>query len=923
MRIDLDRVSKSYRTRLGMTQILKDVSLHVAAGEHVGILGQNGSGKSTLIRLLSGSERPTSGTVHRGMSVSWPLAFGGAFLGSLTGLDNVRFVCRLYGVNPEEQLPFVQDFTELGKYLREPVKSYSSGMRARLAFAVSMAVDFDCYLIDEIVAVGDDRFQRKCQVELFEKRADKAMLIVSHSPDFIRDHCHKASVLVAGELTNFDNVEDAYSFYSSHELAMQPHMREASAAAVVNLPENPTQLIAEGYRDAATQEEFAQFLTALQVDRAPVFDSCDVIGRLDDAGENGAALATGVWLASRRPDEPLFWITLGDLYCKKRQHVPGVESYLEAIRLDPNSYWGNRNLAGELFNVGRYADATPYFEAAMASAPSPASRLELKLRWLDCQTFIDRVTANNKADFGMPIKAFTIVDQSGARLTDGRAARLAVGGLLPPGANASALTCVFKANGKSWPAKPIFARNSIRRLASCSGAASFAFVAYADIGTAQNVDFEVREQDVVRISGNVPAQIVGEASAAVDLGPLEAARLADREHRAHVAALFYGRSAAENGVVDIVAFAESLIVVAEYDEALFHLLEWLKSNPASHPERSMVLDLACVEIARSRVPGWIDEVEELLRAEAAGGEGVAVLTNIGHARVAEEQPEAAIEYYRRASEAASGGELIHFARGIHTAKLAGDIAWPDARPAASGEGKSPDLVHLFACDANYFRQFAPALVASSFRKRGDVDVVIHAHIVDPDPESLRLAEVLSRKFGLRISTEKSPEAFSTSIRRAYFTCARFLAAPEVLRSFNCPVLITEADCLINWAWSDIQAYVGNADVGYVQSSMWNWVPWTKIPAGIVLFTPSADGTAHADYVADFLRHAFQAEGAGVADVWTVDQVALWLADVLAARSNKVHLPMFSMLTLATGDKTNLGTGDDCGSDSLVDDVATS
>ena len=108
MRIDLDGVNKSYRTRHGFTPILKDVSLHVGAGEHVGILGQNGSGKSTLIRILSGSERPTSGRVHRGMSVSWPLAFGGAFLGALTGLDNVRFVCRLYGVNAKEKLPLKQ-----------------------------------------------------------------------------------------------------------------------------------------------------------------------------------------------------------------------------------------------------------------------------------------------------------------------------------------------------------------------------------------------------------------------------------------------------------------------------------------------------------------------------------------------------------------------------------------------------------------------------------------------------------------------------------------------------------------------------------------------------------------------------------------------------------------------------------------------
>ena len=121
----------------------------------VGIIGPNGAGKSTIIRLISGAERPTSGRITRGMSVSWPLAFGGAFQGTLTGLDNLRFICRVYGTSTEDKVPFVQEFSELGRYLHEPVKTYSAGMRARLAFAISMVIEFDCFLIDEIVAVGD------------------------------------------------------------------------------------------------------------------------------------------------------------------------------------------------------------------------------------------------------------------------------------------------------------------------------------------------------------------------------------------------------------------------------------------------------------------------------------------------------------------------------------------------------------------------------------------------------------------------------------------------------------------------------------------------------------------------------------------------------------------------------------------------
>lgn len=168
-----------------------------------------------MIRLISGAEQPDSGIVNRQMTVSWPIAFGGAFQGALTGLDNLRFICRIYGVDPEDKVAAVEEFSELGRYLREPVKNYSSGMRARLAFAISMAIEFDCFLIDEVVAVGDDRFTEKCQHELFEKRQDRAMIIVSHNHDYIKQHCERVVMLKGGKLINFDNVDEAYHAYSS------------------------------------------------------------------------------------------------------------------------------------------------------------------------------------------------------------------------------------------------------------------------------------------------------------------------------------------------------------------------------------------------------------------------------------------------------------------------------------------------------------------------------------------------------------------------------------------------------------------------------------------------------------------------------------------------------------------------------------
>ena len=167
--LELVDVSKTYHTRHGPREVLKNVNLSLGKGRNLGILGRNGAGKSTLIRMISGAEKPNSGRIKRGMSVSWPLAFGGAFHQHLTGLDNLKFVCRVYGVDYRPLVPFVEEFTELGDYFREPVQHYSNGMMTRLAFALSMAIEFDCFLIDEAMVVGDVRFHERCHEELFKK----------------------------------------------------------------------------------------------------------------------------------------------------------------------------------------------------------------------------------------------------------------------------------------------------------------------------------------------------------------------------------------------------------------------------------------------------------------------------------------------------------------------------------------------------------------------------------------------------------------------------------------------------------------------------------------------------------------------------------------------------------------------------------
>lgn len=211
--IEVRDLRKYYRTRFGEKMVLDKVSFDLRKGERLGVLGRNGAGKSTMIRLVSGAERPTAGTIERHMSVSWPLAFGGAFQPMLTGVDNIRFISRIYSQDFASNLAFVEEFAELGPYLREPVRTYSSGMRARLAFAISMIIEFDCFLIDEIGAVGDARFHDRCNYELFEKRGDRAMIIISHDAGYIRDHCNRWAVLHEGRLELHDAFEAAYTAY--------------------------------------------------------------------------------------------------------------------------------------------------------------------------------------------------------------------------------------------------------------------------------------------------------------------------------------------------------------------------------------------------------------------------------------------------------------------------------------------------------------------------------------------------------------------------------------------------------------------------------------------------------------------------------------------------------------------------------------
>jgi len=208
----VEGVGKTFRTT--KRPLFSDLNFDLARNGRLAILGRNGQGKSTLIKMLGGVLPATEGKIAWSMTSSWPIGFGGAFQGSLTGIDNMKFLARIYRRDYYELHQRVDEFAELGSSLKMPVKHYSSGMRARLAFGLSLAIEFDCYLIDELVAVGDARFQQKCQEELFQHRADRAFMMASHDTHLISQHCERALIIEGGKAKLFDDIEEAIDIYS-------------------------------------------------------------------------------------------------------------------------------------------------------------------------------------------------------------------------------------------------------------------------------------------------------------------------------------------------------------------------------------------------------------------------------------------------------------------------------------------------------------------------------------------------------------------------------------------------------------------------------------------------------------------------------------------------------------------------------------
>ena len=211
--IELRHLTKTYSIDGVVKHVARDINFTFPTGESVALIGRNGAGKSTMLKMIAGTIAPTSGEIVSTGSISWPVGFAGSFHGDLTGAQNVKFVARIYGVDTTEMIEFCQRFAQIGGHFHLPVRTYSSGMKSRLAFAMSMAIPFDTYLIDEVTAVGDAAFQAKSAAMLRDRLKTSGAVVVAHAPVLLRSLCTSGVVLDNGR----------FFYYAKVDKALEPH----------------------------------------------------------------------------------------------------------------------------------------------------------------------------------------------------------------------------------------------------------------------------------------------------------------------------------------------------------------------------------------------------------------------------------------------------------------------------------------------------------------------------------------------------------------------------------------------------------------------------------------------------------------------------------------------------------------------------
>ncbi|TDL76223.1 ABC transporter ATP-binding protein [Palleronia sediminis] len=253
--IEFQNVSKSFNIRGHRKVVIDHLNETLPFGKSLALLGRNGAGKSTLLEMIAGTIRPTTGRIVRYGRVSWPVGGSGAIHRDLTGAQNVRFVSRIYGVDSAELEDFVREFSELGKHFNMPMRTYSSGMKSRLSFGISMGIPFDTYLIDEVTAVGDKSFKDKARAYFNERLKNASAIMVSHDLRTLRHYCNAAVVLEKGRLSYFEDLDEAIALHEEHMGGPRARRRAARRATAAQDRDEPDEPAPRPRRKAANSRQ--------------------------------------------------------------------------------------------------------------------------------------------------------------------------------------------------------------------------------------------------------------------------------------------------------------------------------------------------------------------------------------------------------------------------------------------------------------------------------------------------------------------------------------------------------------------------------------------------------------------------------------------------------------------------------------------
>lgn len=213
--IEFRNLTKSFWVNGHRKVVINDLNLKLPTGKSLALMGRNGAGKTTLLEIIAGIQRPDYGEVITDGTLSWPVGLGGAFHKDLTGAENVRFIARVYGVDTDDLVAFVEDFAELGRSYYMPMRSYSSGMRSRLTFGSSMGIKFDTYLVDEVTAVGDKSFRSKSKRLFRERMKHSSAIMVNHSMGDLRKFCDAGLILEHGKVQYYDDLDEAIAVHEA------------------------------------------------------------------------------------------------------------------------------------------------------------------------------------------------------------------------------------------------------------------------------------------------------------------------------------------------------------------------------------------------------------------------------------------------------------------------------------------------------------------------------------------------------------------------------------------------------------------------------------------------------------------------------------------------------------------------------------